>query len=173
MKHIGILLVAIFMSVSLEAQTIQSFLADLEDNDDYGVITINREMFKMIASFDIELGEDEEVIRDLINDINKVRVFINEDNGSYEDYKQIKGIASGTTMDNLISVKDGSERVDLFTNPTSDDGVVDGLLLIVHEDTQNVFIHIDGEINLNHLAKLTEKMDIEGLDQLKKISKDK
>lgn len=161
------------MSVSTQAQTIQSFLGTLEDNDDYGVITINKEMFKMIASFDIDLGEDEQVIKDLINDINKVRVFINEDNGTYEDYKKIKGIASGTTMDNLISVKDGSERVDLFTNPTSDDGIVDGLLLIVHEDTQNVFIHIDGRINLKHLAKLTEKMDIEGLDQLKRINKEK
>ncbi len=171
MKQSIILIAALFLSMSISAQSINSFLSQLEDNDDYGVITINKEMFKMLASFDIDLGEDEAVIKDLINGIQKVRVFINEENGSTEDYKKIKDIATGTTMDNLISVKDGAERVDLFTNPTSDDGIVDGLLLLVHEETQNVFIHIDGKINLSHLAKLTEKMDIDGLEHLKKINK--
>ena len=171
MKKIGFLFAALILSISVEAQSINSFLEDLDDGDEYGVITINRELFKMMTSFDIDLGEDEEAIKDLVSGINKVRVFINEDNGSYEDYKSLKTIASGTDMDNLISVKDKGERVDLFTNPTRDDGIVDGLLLIVHEDTQNVFIHIDGVINLNHLAKLTEKLDIEGLDQLKKLNR--
>jgi len=164
-------MVGLFLTVSMDAQSIKSFLENLEDNDDYGVITINREMFKMFASFEIDLGEDEDAIKDLVNDINKVRVFINEDNGTYEDYKEIKQLAGGTSMDNLISVKDGKERVDLFTNPTSQDGVVDGLLLLVRENTQNVFIHMDGKINLNTLAKLTEKLDIDGLEHLKKINK--
>ena len=171
MKKIGILFAAFFLSLSIEAQTINKFLENLDDGDEYGVITINRELFKMMASFDIDLGEDEDAIKELISGIDKVRVFINEDTGTYEDYKALKTIADGTDMDNLISVKDKGERVDLFTNPTRDEGVVDGLLLIVHEDTQNVFIHIDGVINLNHLAKLTESLDIEGLDQLKKINR--
>ena len=169
MKNLGVLFVALFLSATLSSQSINSFLERLDDGDEYGVITINKEMFKMLAGMDIDMGEDEEVIKDLIGGINKVRVFLNEDNGSYDDYKEIKGIADGTSMDNLLSVKDKGERVDLFTNPTSSDGVVDGLLLLVHEETSNVFIHIDGTINLNHLAKLTDKLDIDGLEHLKKI----
>ncbi len=171
MKKFIIILAASFLAFSIQAQSVESFLEGLEDSDDYGVITINKEMFKMVASFDVDLGDDEHAIKDLINDINKVKVYINEDSGTYEEYKEIKGLASSTSMENLISVKDGGERVDLFTNPTAQDGVVDGLLLIVREDDQNVFIHMDGKINLQDLAKLTEKLDIDGLNHLKKINK--
>lgn len=169
MKKIISLLSTTLLIMSLQAQSITSYLSGLEDGDEYGVVTINKEMFKMIAAFDVDLGDDEDAIRDLIRDINKVRVFINEENGTYEEYKEIKGIAQGTSMENLISVKDGSERVDLFTNPTSNDDIVDGLLLLVREESQNVFIHIDGKINLSHLAKLTDKLDIDGLEYLQKI----
>ena len=169
MKNIGIIIAALLLSVSVQAQSINKFLDKLDAGDDYGVITINKEMFKMLAGMDIDLGEDEEVIKDLVDGINKVRIFMNEENGSSSDYQELKSIASETSMDNLISVKDKGERVDLYTNPTRDDGIVDGLLLIVHEENSNVFIHIDGKINLNHLAKLTEKMDIDGLEHLRKI----
>lgn len=169
MRKISILFTALILAVNVQAQSISSFLSDLEDGDDYGVITINKEMFKMFASFDVDLGEDEDAIKDLINDINKVRVFMNDETATYDEFKKIKSIAKGSDMDNLISVKDGSERVDLFTNPTSQDGVVDGLLLLVREGDQNVFIHMDGKINLNTLAKLTESLDIDGLEHLKKI----
>lgn len=172
MKKIISLLSTTLLIISLQAQSITSYLSGLEDGDEYGVVTINKEMFKMIAAFDVDLGDDEDAIRDLIRDINKVRVFINEENGTYEEYKEIKGIAQGTSMENLISVKDGSERVDLFTNPTSSDDIVDGLLLLVREESQNVFIHIDGRINLSHLAKLTDKLDIDGLEYLQKIDND-
>jgi len=72
-------------------------------------------------------------------------------------------------MESLVTVKDGSERVELFTNPTSKDDIVDGILLLVREGSNNVFIHIDGKINLSHLAKLTESLDIDGLEHLGKI----
>ena len=169
MKNLGVLIIGLFLSITVTAQSINSFLERLDDGDEYGVITINKEMFKMLSGMDIDLGEDEEIIKDLVDGINKVRVFLNEDSGSYDDYKEIRGIAEGTSMDNLISVKDKGERVDLYTNPTRNDGIVDGLLLLVREESSNVFIHIDGKINLNHLAKLTDKMNIDGLEHLKKI----
>ncbi len=172
MKKIISLLSTTLLLVSLQAQSINNFLSGLEDGDDYGVVTINKEMFKMISAFDVDLGDDEDAIRDLIRDINKVRVFINEENGTYDEYKEIKGIAQGSSMENLVSVKSGGERVDLFTNPTNSDNIVEGLLLLVREGSQNVFIHIDGKINLKHLAMLTEKLDIDGLEYLNKVGED-
>jgi len=164
-----ILMVLFFGSMSMHAQSIKSYLEDLDDKDEYSIVTINKEMFKMIASFEIDFGEDEDAIKDLINDINKVRIFINEEAPDASDYKALKNIAGNTSMDHLISVKDGSERVDLYTNPTSDDSIVEGLLLLVKEESQNVFIHMDGKINLKTLGMLTEKLDIDGLEHLKKI----
>ena len=167
MKTIITLLASLLLMSSIEAQSIKSFFNDLEDRDDYAVITINKEMFRMIASFDVDF--DDEGIKDLIKNIKRVRIFANEDGADYDEFKEIRDIARETSMNNLISVKDGSERVELFTGGDADDKYVDGLLLLVREENQNVFIEIDGKINLDDLAKLTDKLDIDGFDQLKKI----
>lgn len=167
MKTIASITMAFLMIASIQAQSISSFFEDLEDRDDYAVITINKEMFRMIASFDVEM--DDEGIKDLIKNIKRVRIFMNDETAAYEDFKKIKSLAASTSMTNLISVKDGSERVELFTNPTDDDRYVNGLILLVREEDQNIFIEIDGKINLDDLSKLTDKMDIDGFDHLKKI----
>ena len=169
MKTILSTVVIFLLITSLNAQSISSFFERLEDGDDYAVITINKEMFRMIASFDAEF--DDEGVKDLIKNIKRVRVFVNDETATSEDFKELKSLASSTSMTNLISVKDAGERVELFTIPTNNDKYVDGLILLVHEEDQNVFIEIDGKINLDDLAKLTEKMDIDGFDQLKKIGK--
>jgi len=162
-------IVALLLITSIQAQSVSSFFERLEDGDDYAVITINKEMFRMIASFDVEF--DDEGVKDLIKNIKRVRVFVNDETGDYEDFKELKALAGSTSMTNLISVKDDGERVELFTKPTNNDKFVDGLILLVHEQDQNVFIEIDGRINLDDLAKLTDKMDIDGFDHLKKIKK--
>ncbi|MEL6390324.1 MAG: DUF4252 domain-containing protein [Bacteroidota bacterium] len=167
MKKVIATLLSICFVFSLYGQNFNSFFDKLEDSDDYAVVTVNKEMFRMLASFSADL--DDKGIRELVRNIDMLKIYINEDNGTFEDFKEIKTMATGTSLTNLISVKSANERVELFTNPVGDEGVVDGLLLLVHEGDQNVFIKMDGRINLDDLARLTESMDIDGFDQLKKI----
>ena len=159
----------VFIVVFANAQDFDSVFEKFEDSDDYTIITINKEMFRMIASFDADL--DDKGIRDLVRNIKTVKIYHNEDSGSAEDFKELKKIALGTSMNNLISVKSADERVELFTNPTGDEAVVDGLVLLVHEGDQNVFIRMEGLIDLDALARLAEKIDIDGFDELKKLGK--
>lgn len=161
--------IAVLLISSIQAQSISKFFDRLEDQNDYAVTTINKEMFRMIASFDG--GTDTEGVKELIKNIKRIRLFINDEAASYEDFKELKNLATQASMNNLVSVKDDGERVELFTLPTSDDKYVDGLIVLVHESDQNIFIEIDGKINLDDLARLTEKLDINGLDQLNKIKK--
>jgi len=168
-KIINTILLFLVITTGVMAQSFDSVFERFEDGDDYTVITINKEMFRMIASFDADL--DDKGIRDLVRNIKSVKVYLNEESGEYADFKELKKIASATTMTNLISVKSADERVELFTNPTGDESVVDGLVLLVHEGDQNVFIKMDGRIDLDALARLAEKMDIDGFDELKKIGK--
>lgn len=156
-----------FFVLAMYGQSFDQVFERFEDSDDYAVITINKEMFRMVASLDADL--DDQGIRDLVRNINKVMIYINEDSGSYEDFKELKKIAGSTSMTNLISVKSSDERVELFTNPTGDESIVDGLVLLVHSDSENVFIKMDGRIDLDALSRLAEKMDIDGFEELKKI----
>lgn len=168
MKKIVFVFAAFLIGTSLMGQSIERFLNSLEDGDDYGVVTVNKEMFKLIASMDADFNE-EEGLKELVKDIKLLKVYILENEASIEDFKKLHDMARSSNMTELLSVKDGAERVYLYTNSSGEDEYVRDILLLVRDEGQNVFIKLDGKINLKSLAKLTDNMDIEGFQYLKKI----
>ncbi len=169
MNKLLILSFSLLATIAIEAQGVSQFLNKLEDGDDYAVVTVNREMFKMLAAMDIEM--EEPGLKELIRSIKLLKVYIKDDGGAIEDFNNLNNLAKSSSMNNLVSVKDKSERVMLYTGASKSDEIVDGILLLVHDDNENVFLQIDGLINLNHLSSLAKNMDIKGLDSLKKIDK--
>ncbi len=167
MKKIITLTLALFIGLSINAQTLRSFFSDLEDRDDIAIVSVNKEMFKMIASMDIEM--DDANVKDLIKGINSLKIYIQEDNAEYDLFKQARTIAQNGNMAELLSVKDGSERVHLYTDKSDGSDIVENLLLMVHDTDQNVFIRLDGVVNLKDLSKLTDSIGIDGFEHLKKV----
>ncbi len=170
MKNIIALFITVFItSTTISAQSLNSFFNDLEHRDDVAIISVNKEMFTMFAAMDIDVdGAD---IKEMVKDINSLKIYIQEDNADYETFKTARGIAQSSSMSELISVKDGSERVYLYTDQSDGDNYVQNLLLMVRETDQNIFIRLDGRVNLDDLSKLTDNIGIDGLENLKKIEK--
>ncbi len=56
----------------------------------------------------------------------------------------------------------------LFIKQSSED-IVDELLLVVGTTEEFVLVNIWGSINLKTISKIADEMDIDGLDELKKI----
>jgi hypothetical protein len=171
MKNIFSLSFALLLSLTMGAQSINSFFNDLEDRDDIAIVSVNKEMFKMIASMDVEFKE--EGLGELIKGINSLKIYIQEDKADYDLFKKVRAMAQSASMAELLSVKDGSERVYMYTDKNEGADYVKNLLLMVHDDDQNVFIRLDGKVNLKELSKLTDKMGIDGLEHLKKIEQNK
>ena len=171
MKNIFVIITAVVLSMSttLSAQSINSFFNDLEDRDDVAIVSVNKEMFKMFASMDIDV--DGANVKDIVKDINSLKIYIQEENADYETFKTARGIAQSSSMSELLSVKDGSERVYLYTDQSDGDNYVKNLFLMVRDTDQNVFIRLDGRVNLDDLSKLTDNIGIDGLEHLKKIEK--
>lgn len=165
---LSLALIAIF-SASVNAQTINKFFDRIEKGDDYAVISVNKEMFRMLSSMNVEL--DEPGLKELIAGIDMLKIYVKENGANSADYDEIKSLAQSSTMNNLLSIKDGSEHVFLYTVPGSSEDIVKSLLLLVKDTDQNVFIKLDGNINLKYLSKLTDKINISGLENLKKIDK--
>lgn len=167
MKNIIALSLCLFLSLTISAQSLTSFFDDLEDRNDIAIVSVNKEMFKMIASMDVQFKE--EGLSELIKGINSLKIYIQEENADYELFKKVRSMAQNASMAELLSVKDGSERVYMYTDQSNGADIVKNLLLMVHDGDQNVFIRLDGKINLKELSKLTDKMGIDGLEHLKKI----
>jgi arginine repressor len=168
MKNIITLTLALLLTTSMMfGQSLNSFFSDLEDRDDVAIVSVNKEMFKMFAAMDIDVdGAD---VKEMVKDINSLKIYIQEDNADYEVFKQARTLAQSSSMSELISVKDGSERVYLYTDKSDGDKYVENLLLLVREPDQNIFIRLDGKVNLDDLSKLTDNIGIDGLQHLKKI----
>lgn len=167
MKKIFSMIVILMIGLTSYAQSLNSFFNDLEDRDDVAIVSVNKEMFKMIASMDVDIeGAD---VQEMIKDINSLKIYVQDENVDYETFKSARAIAQSSGMSELLSVKDGSERVYLYTDQTDGDNYVKNLLLMVHDTDQNVFIRLDGRVNLDDLSKLTDKIGIDGLEHLKKI----
>ena len=170
MKNILTVAITLLMTSSMMfGQSLKSFFNDLEDRDDIAIVSVNKEMFKMFAAMDIDVdGAD---VKEMVKDINSLKIYIQEDNADYETFKQARSLAQESSMSELLSVKDGSERVYLYTDKSDGDQFVENLLLMVREPDQNIFIRLDGKVNLDDLSKLTDNIGIDGLEHLKKIEK--
>jgi hypothetical protein len=170
MKRVfGLLLMAVFAVGSLQAQSVGKFLKSLESGDDYAVVTVNKEMFKLISSMDIEF--EEEGLKDLIDGIKQLKVYVKEDGAEKDDFVKLKSLAQEAKMTELMSVSGGDEEVHLFTKYSDGSSMVEDLLLLVHEGTENVFIEITGKVDMKQLGKLTNKVGIGGLEHLNKVDK--
>ena len=170
MKNIITLVIALLLSSSMMfGQSLKSFFNDLEDRDDVAIVSVNKEMFKMFSAMDIDL--DGANVKEMVKDINSLKIYIQEENADYEVFKQARTLAQSSSMTELVSVKDGSERVYLYTDKSDGDEFVENLLLMVREPDQNIFIRLDGRVNLDDLSKLTDNIGIDGLEHLKKIKK--
>ncbi len=165
-----LVLILIFVSINMSfgQKAVDKFFDKLEDRDDYAVISVNREMFKMLASLDLD--SEEPGLKEMLRNIKMLKVYIKESDASLSDFNEINNLIKGN-LNNLVSVKNKEERIMLYTGPGKSDDIVDGIVLLVHGEKENVFIKIDGIINLNQLGALSKKLNIKGLDSLQQLDK--
>lgn len=167
MKQLVIVIIALFVNLGMQGQSLNSFFNDLEDRNDIAIVTVNKEMFKMIASMNTEF--EEKGVQELVRNINSLKIYVQEDTTDDELFTQARSLVQDSPMQELLNVKDGSERVYLYTDKAESDNIVKNLLLMVHDSDQNVFIRIDGKVNLHELAKVADNLGIEGIEHFKKL----
>ncbi len=146
---------------------VNSFLKGLEKGSEYAVVKVNKEMFELLAAMDIE--SNGENIKDLIEGLKEITILVKEDGGK-EDYEKFQRLIKSSSLKSYMSVKDEDANVNLYSAGTTDDGKLNGIVLSVSEDDETVFVHVDGQIDLAALGKLTKGLDINGLDQLKRLN---
>ena len=70
----------------------------------------------------------------------------------------------GRGWERLARVREGDETVSVLM--LVNDDTVSGLVVLVVEDDEIVFANVAGDINMNQLGALAEKMDIPGLEDI-------
>jgi tetrahydromethanopterin S-methyltransferase subunit G len=173
MKYLFSTIIILLLAVSVHAQNdaISKYFDQYLDDDNFTVVYVSGKMFDMIAKVDIDELEDEEaqIIMDVAKDIKGLRVLVTDvDPKQY--YKQArKLVKSNDGYEVLLTVRDKGDNVNFWIKEK--DNVIEELFLLVGSEDEFVMVSFLGQLDLNKIAQLADKIEMSGAEHLQKIGK--
>ena len=178
-------LIAFFSTTVIKGQSIFERYA----NADVSLVSISPKMFKMLGQISIG-GDDPEAQEylEMVSSINNFKVLIS---GNDEVNAEISRYASkefsSYDLEELMTVKDADTDVTFYVKSGKSDDRVEKLIMYVKgvnsqiiensplngRSIETILMIIEGDIDLNKISKLTDKMNLPGGKQLKKAQRKK
>lgn len=162
-RRISLLIVLAIATISVHAQVdaIDRFFSQYEDDPTFSVVYVSPKMFQMITKVSGEEVEDE--VLDVIKDLKGLKILTTEVNAGTV-YADAKAKLKTSDYEVLLTARDGGQNVRFFTKSTGD--IVHELLLLAGGTEEFVLMSFVGDLDLNKLANLAGKLDIEGAEYL-------
>ena len=124
-----------------------------------------------------KIGEesDEEYLN-LIKNIQTLKVFATENPAVAKQMSaEVDRYLKTANLEELMRVKDGEDRVNIYVNEGVNENFVKELFMFVKssegEAGESVIISLTGNIDLKQISKLTKEMDLPGGEHLEKAGK--
>ncbi|WP_418511492.1 DUF4252 domain-containing protein [Corallibacter sp.] len=180
-KNVLLFLMAIVLfPLSSQAQDIFS---KYSENPEVTYVSIKPKMFQMLAKMDINTDDPEtqEYIK-MVNSITSFKVVSTGNKAISEDVSNwVKGKKS--SLEELMEVKDDGVNMTFYVKEGRDSDHVSELLMFVDglgaltkdadinvngkkREFETVVVSLTGDIDLNQISKLTQKMNIPGGEHL-------
>jgi len=184
MKNKLIVLIMAIMLVPLTGMAQKDIFEKYSDNADVTYVSIKPKMFQMIAKMGINVEDAEaKAYIDMVKSITSFKTIVTDNQAITADIsKWVKSKSGG--LEELMEVKDNGSEVKFYVKEGKDEDHVKELLIFVNgidkvmEDKieingkqrkiETVVVSMTGDINLNEISKLTNKMNIPGGDHLEK-----
>ena len=184
-KTINILVLAILLMPFTGMA--QDIFEKYNDNSDVTYVSIKPKMFQMIANMGINVDDPEaKAYMDMVKSITSFKTLVTDNKAISADItKWIK--TRSTVLEELMEVKDDGAEVKFYVKEGKDANHVKELLIFVNGinkmmkesveingeqgRVETVVVSLTGDINLNEISKLTDKMNIPGGKNLEKKRK--
>ncbi len=176
-KHI-ILIVLAFLPIVTFGQDI---FDKYEDSDQVTFVAMQPKMFQMLGKMSVSSDDPEAAdFFKLVNSITSFKVITTENSKISKDIDGwVTTRLKSSAYEELMRVKDGGSNVKFYVKEGKDADHVKELLMFVTglqdadididgRKIETVLLSLTGDINLQEIAKLTDKMDLPGGKQLKK-----
>ncbi|UWX53676.1 DUF4252 domain-containing protein [Maribacter litopenaei] len=168
-KLVVILLVAIVPSLGFS----QSIFDKYEDMDNVGSVIVNKGMIDLVSKIG-ELDNDKETREfvEVAKGLQGVKVFMTEDESvSMDMSKTVKQYLKSSKLEELMRVKDKDVNVKFYVKNGKNENHVTELLMFVSgmenveighngRKLETVLVSLTGDIDLNKIGSLTNKMDL-------------
>lgn len=165
--------VLLLMAFTAQGQSdaVNKFFAKYQDNVEFTQVTVSSKMFGLFTNMEVEKPEDKEIL-DAISKIKGLRVLAKEEaRDSRELYKEALSIVP-KDYEELMFVRDKDQDMKFLIKESSP-GKITELLMIAAGNDDFKMLSIFGEIDLKKISRIGSKMNIDGLEQLHKMEKNK
>ena len=165
MKYLSSIIAVLLVCTQLQAQ--ESFFSHFEkyvDDERFTSVYVSPKMFEMVAN--LELDDIDDDIKSVISNLKGLQVLTTEVN-SLKFYEEAKSKIPKNRYELLMKVRDDDENVLIYVDEA--DNIINELILLVGSPDEAVLLNITGKIDLDKISKIANSMDIEGLDNLKKV----
>ena len=169
-KIMFIMLASLFMAVGVSAQNdaIDRFFEQYQDDEDFTMVYVSPKMFKLVAKVaSKELDED---LNEVVSSLKGLKILTTNVNPGAV-YKDANNKIDTKDYELLLTARDKGQNVNFFTK-TSGDDIVEELLLLVGGENEFVLLSFVGTLNLEAIAKLASKLDIDGAEHLEKLKQE-
>jgi hypothetical protein len=184
MKNRLVVFVMAIMLLPLTGLAQSDIFEKYSDNSDVTYVSIKPKMFQMIAKMGINVEDAEaKAYMDMVKSITSFRTIVTDNKVIAADIsKWVKSRSS--SLEELMEVKDDGTNVNFYVKEGKDADHVKELLIFVNgidkvmkesieingeqRKIETVIVSLTGDIDLNEISKLTDKMNIPGGKQLDK-----
>jgi hypothetical protein len=137
----------------------------------YTTVYISKYMFSLFAQLDDMEDDDLAEMQEVFGKLNGIKILAVEDQDAIEKgvnfYDEIMRDLNRSDYEELMVVKDSESDVVFLAK--EERGKIVELLLIVGGDSDNALIAITGEIDLKTIGKISQSMDIQGMEKLEEL----
>ncbi|MEO0043534.1 MAG: hypothetical protein RL329_2982 [Bacteroidota bacterium] len=147
---------------------IQKFFEDYTGDEKFTEVIITPKMFQMIARLDLN-DPDAREIKNILADLKSLHILTTANNPNFY-YKDALTRFKSTDYETLMTVRSKEENIRFLTKEDSK-GLIKELLLLVGGKTEFVLISFVGNIDLNKISQLANKLDVKGMEHLKDLNK--
>jgi hypothetical protein len=161
----------------------QSIFDKYQNNKEVTAISISPKMFQLLGSMSLSSGDPEaDALKEMIGGITRFKALITGTPVISDDIDQwVKMEANEKKMDIMVSIQESDADLSLYVKKAENEGELESLLMfskgiskampkakLQGTNIEAVVLLIEGEIELDKIAKLITKMNLPGGQQLKK-----
>ena len=170
------LIIVVILVIAPVFSYAQSQFDKFEDIEGVTSVIVTQKAFSLMSSIGAE--SDDEYMN-LIKNINSLRVFATENSSIAVQMKEeAEKYLDEANLEELMRINDEGSNVRIYIKEGSSENYVEELFMFVTETnmnkndaTETVIISLLGNIDLNQIAKLTQKMNLPGGEHLEKAQK--
>jgi hypothetical protein len=169
-------IIVIVLALSSNLFFAQSVFDKFDGQDEVTSVIVNKKMFQMMGNVKLD-GKDKSAQQylNLVKKLDNLKVFTTSNARTAADMKVTADKYLKTAnLQELMRINDKGQNIKILVREGAKDSQIKELLMFIEgsgKGGETVLMSLTGDFDLNEISVLTDKMNLPGGDNLKKVGK--